>query len=145
MFGRLGNALPPASGRERQELVQAAARVLVQVGVPRRDQGNFQAMSDPEAKDSHISRSGNVYQVRAKMPELGDHLIPISAEQGVTVEAMVKPERSQTSPQFHGGEGLPPGHLRASATVNAKKWKLATLRKCGEFTTERAYTVGFVE
>src|SRR5579864_4552437 len=117
----------------------------MQVGVPRRDQRNTQAMSHPKTQNSHVSRTCNVHQIGLKGAELSEHPVLIPAEQGVAIEFVVQRECSRTSLQLQRGERLLAGNLRASATVGAKKWQLLALGKCSEFPAQRGYTVSFME
>src|SRR5579862_729337 len=102
-------------------------------------------MSDPKTQDSHISWPRNMHQIGLERAKLIDHAVPIPDQQGVTVEVMIKRERSQTSPQFHRGEGSPAGHLRAIAAVDAKERKVPALSKCGEFPAKCGQPVRFME
>src|SRR5437660_3013295 len=145
MFGRVGNALPPTLRDEGQKLLQAAAYVLVQVCMPRRDQRNPKAMSDPKTQDPHIPWPRNVHQIRVEGAELSDHPVPIAAEQWVAVQIMVQRECSHTSLQLQCGEGLLAGHLRLSATMNGKERKLLALSKRGKLPANSSYPVSFME
>ena len=70
MFSAFGNTLSPGTGKKGKKLIQTPGRVLVQVGMPRRDQRNPKGMGHPKTQDPQVSRPRDMHQIRTKRSEL---------------------------------------------------------------------------
>jgi hypothetical protein len=94
------DAVPPGRWQAGGKLIQTPARVLVQIGVPGRDQRNPQGMRGPKSQDPEIPWPGDVHQVGSEQSELIGYPILIPAQQRVAAEFVVNWERRQASLQL---------------------------------------------
>src|SRR5450755_3792450 len=141
LFGCRADGLPPGIRQKRKKLVQAPASVLMQVGVPGRDQRDPQSVCNPKAEDPDIAGPGDVYKIRVKLPHLRRYPILVATKKGVTGQIVVQRKCGGTSFDLHRCERWLICDLCSRPTMQTQERNLPVPGKSGELPAQRSYSV----
>jgi hypothetical protein len=99
-FRPMGQAFRIAGRNEGEKLLQTARGKLVQIGMPRGDQGYAQCVSEIGAELSEFAGTGDVDDVGAKVSKSATHLLLVAPEEQVVAQVAFDAKAGPTARQF---------------------------------------------
>src|SRR5579883_1257125 len=100
MFGELSDGIRNGAGQQAQRFLQATRTEFVDVGVPRSDQRQTQAMREQHPENADVAGAGDMNQLRAELLQISRDGVEMAQEEKIERHVALQPDAAAAAGEF---------------------------------------------